>query len=69
MVVGRRKLDVKDCFRFSVDVIESVSACTYLGVFYKSNGNMRTHIYIIKNIASRATFTLLKKIKTTWFIY
>ena len=56
-------------YTFGLEKIESVSEYTYLGLLFKANGNLQTNIPILRNVASKAYYSLLKNIQTNGFRY
>ena len=61
VVFGGKKHDDNQPFTFGTKIIDVVSEYTYLGVLYRANGDLKKNISVMKNVASRAMFALLKK--------
>ena len=58
---GNKKNITNKDYTFGLEKIESVSEYTYLGLLFKANGNLQTNIPILRNVASKAMYSLLKK--------
>ena len=61
VVFGNKKTITNKDYTFGLEKIESVSEYTYLGLLFKANGNLQTNIPILRNVASKAMYSLLKK--------
>ena len=61
VVFGNKRPATKNGYTFGREEIEIVSEYTYLGVLLKANGDIKKNISVLKNVASRAMYALLKK--------
>ncbi len=59
VIFGSKKNKSVPDYSLGGEKIEVVSQYTYLGVLFKSNGNMKDNVSVMKNMASRAMFALL----------
>ena len=61
VVYGSKHGSTEDNFKFGDHIIHVVSEYTYLGICFPYNNNFNKGISILKNQASRAMFSLIKK--------
>ena len=61
VVYGSKHGSTEDNFKFGDHIIHVVSEYTYLGICFPCNNNFNKGISILKNQASRAMFSLIKK--------
>ena len=61
VVYGSKHGSTEDNFKFGDHIIHVVSEYTYLGICFPCNNNFNKGISILRNQASRAMFSLIKK--------
>ena len=63
VIFGKKKSIPNTTYSFGRDIIGVVDEYTYLGILFKSNGNLKPCLAQLRNIACKAMYSLLKKSK------